>query len=452
MLRLATIFPLLSLVPIAGAQLLVNHARHGTATQSTTDFGGVAERAVDGSTEGTYTAGSVTHTMNVAGSWWEVDLGALRDVDEIVVHNRADCCGDRLSNFRVSLLLAGAAVASQDYYTSGGGVPAGGSESLVLPPASFGDAVRVELLGPNSQGNWILSLAEVEVLGPGHGLANLAPLGVAAQSSTGSGGTADRGNDGWINGLWSKGSVTHTDPNDTNSWWEVDLGSAYLLSEVALFNRGDCCWSRLSNFRVSTFLGTTETWGGDYFVGAGNVAQHDKLVIPLPAGTYGDRVHVELLGKNNDGTGVLSLSEVVVLGGKIGTVYCTSLPSSIGHGATLGISGNEGVGQNELTLVAGLVPPGETAIGFYGADAAALPAGDGTLCVGPGAVGFYLRLPVPAVAGPDGVALFPVDLTSPPSQAGLITAGSTWRFQVWFTDGAGAAGYNFSEAVEITFQ
>ena len=84
---------------------LENVARRGRATQSSTGWEAVADRALDGDTNGSWGGNSVTHTHNEAHPWWEVDLGTLQTVNRIVVFNRTD--GDleeRLRGFRVSLL------------------------------------------------------------------------------------------------------------------------------------------------------------------------------------------------------------------------------------------------------------------------------------------------------------------------------------------------------------
>ena len=85
-----------------------NVARRGRATQSSTAFGGDAQRAIDGKTDGDFfKAQSVSHTDKDREPWWEVDLGADADVDRVVVWNRTDGnVGGRLANFRVSLLDA----------------------------------------------------------------------------------------------------------------------------------------------------------------------------------------------------------------------------------------------------------------------------------------------------------------------------------------------------------
>ena len=147
-----------------------------------------------------------------------------------------------------------------------------------------------------------------------HGpMRNLALDGVAWQSSTAWGGLACRAIDGSTDGLYWNWSVTHTD-DLANSWWEVDLGERFELSQVTLFNRSDQAGGRLSNFRVSVFDGAVEVWGRNFFVGSGSVAQGSKLSVDLGDSTIGDRVRVQLLGCNNVGNGVLSPAEVQVWG------------------------------------------------------------------------------------------------------------------------------------------
>ncbi len=82
----------------------VNVAPHGKATQSTTGLG-VAKRAIDGNTNGKWSAGSCTHTAyKQQNPSWEVDLGSAQPIDRIVVWNRTDCCQERLENFTLSVL------------------------------------------------------------------------------------------------------------------------------------------------------------------------------------------------------------------------------------------------------------------------------------------------------------------------------------------------------------
>ena len=82
-----------------------NLARAGKASQSSTDFGGDAARGNDGNTDGVFTNNSVTHTKSDDNPWWEVDLGAEKPVERVVVWNRKEA-GERLTNWRVLALDA----------------------------------------------------------------------------------------------------------------------------------------------------------------------------------------------------------------------------------------------------------------------------------------------------------------------------------------------------------
>ncbi|HEY2341907.1 MAG TPA: DUF1549 domain-containing protein, partial [Chthoniobacteraceae bacterium] len=86
----------------------VNVALKGKASQSSTDFNGPPELAIDGNTDGDYEKShSVSHTKDSTNPWWEVDLGAETPVDRVVVWNRTDGgLGARLAKSRVVLLDA----------------------------------------------------------------------------------------------------------------------------------------------------------------------------------------------------------------------------------------------------------------------------------------------------------------------------------------------------------
>jgi hypothetical protein len=89
-----------------------NIAPRGTATQSSTDFGGAARLAIDGNTDGDYfKAKSTTHTRAEDDPWWEVDLGGEFPVERVVIWNRTDGgLGTRLVRFKALALDAARAV------------------------------------------------------------------------------------------------------------------------------------------------------------------------------------------------------------------------------------------------------------------------------------------------------------------------------------------------------
>ena len=145
----------------------VNLAQGRPARQSSTGYGGDPSRAVDGNTGGDFMKRSVTHTAEERQPWWEVDLGAVRSVERVVVWNRTDCCDERLSDFDV--LVSESPIAGDDLEAARRGrtvwsrhVSGRAERKTDLPVGRPGRYVRVQLAGREH-----LSLAEVEVFGPG---------------------------------------------------------------------------------------------------------------------------------------------------------------------------------------------------------------------------------------------------------------------------------------------
>ncbi len=136
--------------PLPGSD---NLALYGIATQSSTDYGGLASRAIDNNTDGTYGGESVTHTTTEANPWWQVDLGENKVIGDINIFGRTDaCCASRLSDYTVLVIDAsGTTTFSQNFTT--------------YPTASTnagnvqGKIIRILLNGTEA-----LSLAEVQVM------------------------------------------------------------------------------------------------------------------------------------------------------------------------------------------------------------------------------------------------------------------------------------------------
>ena len=82
-------------------EYLDSRIRAGIAQQSSTAYSGDAGRAFDGNTNGVYNQQSVTHTARERQPWWQVELDERADIDNIVLHNRTDCCTARLSDVHV---------------------------------------------------------------------------------------------------------------------------------------------------------------------------------------------------------------------------------------------------------------------------------------------------------------------------------------------------------------
>lgn len=147
----------------------------------------------------------------------------------------------------------------------------------------------------------------------------LAPIDLAlnkavTQSSTFTDGEPHRAVDGNTDGVWSKGSVSATS-NDSQAWWQVDLGKVRSIKTVKVWNRVEFA-DRTSDFYVlvsdepfkSTDLEATKTQVGPgrSFYTSGPCGRPTELGVNQ-TGRY---VRVQLSGTN-----YLQLAEVEVFAG-----------------------------------------------------------------------------------------------------------------------------------------
>jgi hypothetical protein len=194
--------------------------------------------ASDGLPNGEFGDCNTTHTGFGETPWWQVNLGGPQNpIQRIVLWNRTDCCGERLSNFDV--LVSGDGVTFTPIYYRDTQAP------RQLEIALGVRHVRVQLRSPG-----FLSLAEVEVF---QGSNNIAQGRPATQSSTLGGfscnPTADKAVDDDNVGDFRIGCKTSHTSNENQPWWQVDVRNV-AFDEIVLWNRTDCCGSRLSDFDV----------------------------------------------------------------------------------------------------------------------------------------------------------------------------------------------------------
>ncbi|MCB9911172.1 MAG: VCBS repeat-containing protein, partial [Planctomycetes bacterium] len=138
-------------------------------------------------------------------------------------------------------------------------------------------------------------------------------------------------------------------------------------------------------------------------------------------------------------------------------VACPGSINSWGRRGVLLAVGSEVVAQNNLTLLALNLPPGELGM-FLVADRAGagwIPAGSQGWYCGSGGVGRFNLPQQGFLTDYLGQARLRLDLNSVPSWAGPATvlAGQSRVFQAWHRDQiGGVATSNFSNAVEVPFQ
>ncbi|KAJ8415645.1 hypothetical protein AAFF_G00402020 [Aldrovandia affinis] len=220
-----------------------NAASGGKATQSSTGYGGGAERAIDGNRNPLYNDRSCTHTEAETDPWWRVDLLREHRVTSVTITNREDCCSERLDGAEIRI--------GNSMENNGNNNPV----CAVVSTIPAGDSVTFQC--HEMEGRYVniiqpgcykfLTLCEVEVNATQTG--NAASGGKATQSSTAYGGSARRAIDRNRNPVYEIGYCTHT-KGETDPWWRVDLHREHRVTSVTITNRGDCCPERLDGAEI----------------------------------------------------------------------------------------------------------------------------------------------------------------------------------------------------------
>ncbi len=150
----------------------------GKSAQQSSQYGnGTAAIAVDGDSDGSrgpWSNPSIIHTSRENQPWWQVDLGSVSDIQEVLIHNRSDCCQRRMNDFY--LLTSDLPF---DLNSSLSTLLNDGDVRKVFFPISIGNFgsvninttgryVRLQLTSPNE----ILHFAEMEVIGCPNSTAN----------------------------------------------------------------------------------------------------------------------------------------------------------------------------------------------------------------------------------------------------------------------------------------
>ncbi|XP_036413787.1 uncharacterized protein LOC118798514 [Colossoma macropomum] len=256
------IFYLLGVITVAGftdASLRAkNLALYGKATQSSLVNNSYAAfshayNAIDGNSESNYNRGSCTATEAQQNPWWRVDLLGEYTVTSVTIYNRGDCCAERINGAEIHI---GNSLANNGNNNTRVGVissiPAGKSSTLILKGFS-GRYVNVIIPGNNR----ILTLCEVEVYGyPTPSGQSIALKGTATQSSLYDRGFPSNAIDGNRDGVYYRGSCTHTEKN-LGPWWRLDLLKQHKVFTISVTNRQDAVSDRLNGaeIRIGDSLG-----------------------------------------------------------------------------------------------------------------------------------------------------------------------------------------------------
>ncbi|XP_069822710.1 uncharacterized protein [Dendropsophus ebraccatus] len=243
-----------------------NVAMTATTTQSSTD-GGNSSDAIDGNMK------QCSKTTVEETPWWTLDLGSNHKIFSIAVTSQNDPSAKDLHAAEIHVGFSA---------TGWNKNPICGTVSTIGPGETFSfncnemEGRYVTIVVPDKVTS--LSLCEVQVFALSvdtpsgdwngdlevqknhHGVKNLAPQGIPAQSSYfGQRAEVRTPIDGSLSSNYMAGECTHT-RKELQPWWNLDLKSTYRISSVAITNRGDCCRERINGAEIR--IGDSDDNGG----------------------------------------------------------------------------------------------------------------------------------------------------------------------------------------------
>jgi len=331
-------------VKVTGSHSVENLSKGKPCAQSSNASCG---KALDGNINGDFSKGSCSATSKEDPAWWYVDLQDEFHISEVHVFGRTDCCGDRLSNFQVRVGDIRPTSGSYKMNKACGSATNGGKNdynqfniqnpakpSMIVKCAnSLGQYVSINVPDRREQ----LTLCEVQVYGRKSGKVrpNIAQGKKATQSTTGHGGKASRAVDGNTASRYGSGSCTHTNKS-SKTWWQVDLGKTFEVRKVVVYNRSDCCQSRLNNFqvRVGDFSGSPTAIAKNTKCGSAVSSTKAENIVMCPRENRSRFVSVDLFTRSD----VLTLCEVKVYGNVINDGMALNKPTGQSSTANGGYS------------------------------------------------------------------------------------------------------------------
>ena len=307
------------------------------------------------------------------------------------------------------------------------------------------------------------------------------------------------------NRIWTLPLPSGVTVRDTES---DGAGGLYLVGEVALApgsaggeadawiarydGIGAELWSATFGSTANDSINAIAVDGGDVVLLAGKTdGRIDNQSIPATSedawvarfDASGDEVWIRQLGSGNSDDAVAVAPDgsegAYVAGGTLGDLggppvgladawiarfdpglvfhrFCTAaVINSTGSPGRMHATGNNQVGQNDLTLVARQLPLGAFGIFLASQTQGFAPwagGSQGHLCLA-GSIGRFALPGQILSAGTTGSFSLVVDLTAIPSSSAFVAVvgGERWHFQTWHRDANPMVTSNFTEAVSITF-
>uniref|UniRef100_A0AAV2KMD6 C-type lectin domain-containing protein n=1 Tax=Knipowitschia caucasica TaxID=637954 RepID=A0AAV2KMD6_KNICA len=187
--------------------------------------------------------GSCSATTAQSDPWWKVDLGRNYKINAVIITGK-----DQHPLNGVEIWVDASKTPNVTSFRCGV-IPVFGEPLSGYLSCNGAEGQFVRLLLPGA--NLKLELCEVQVYSTdfAYPQPNVAVKGRAVQSSTLYPAEAHRAIDGRRDTFYTEGSCSHTAPQ-SDPWWRVDLGQPFIVSNVKVTNRGDCCADRLDGAQI----------------------------------------------------------------------------------------------------------------------------------------------------------------------------------------------------------
>ncbi len=235
-------------------------ATGGNASQSSTymDSGvpAAAWRAIDGIPGHEWDADSCTMTGTEMDAWWSLDMQKVVDVEIVRISNRKNMY-QRLSLFEIRIGMNPTDFSQNALcYNMSEIAPSGETMNYPCVNITRGRYVSIQRYSGNSTQESFrgVQMCEVQIIPALSDTSpyNIAPYGIANQSSVTWEGYASRSIDGFAIPRWGSGyscSQTGQHPAFYPGWWMLDLGHNVTVNLVRLTNRNKVP-ERLFNFEI----------------------------------------------------------------------------------------------------------------------------------------------------------------------------------------------------------
>lgn len=267
---------------------------------------GLAEHGVDGNMDGLWGGRSIFRIQShpKQPTYWEVDLLDSYKIHMIIIHNILEKPHQHYID-QAKVKIDGKTVATINFLMN-----------VNTYPLNIGGVTgrRVRVRCRNKEWCPFLSLAEVQVLGeggakpPGSNIGSSSYMNLlsqnkfATQSAVKHDGHPMKAVDGLTSGEWGRKTSIYTGGQPRQSWWKVDLKTAYRINLIVIHNRidgGERQW-----------IDQTEVYAGETKCDSVTYKEHQHVYYVGCGGASAD--YVKLVNRKSN---FLCISEVQVFGG-----------------------------------------------------------------------------------------------------------------------------------------